>query len=60
MKRLLTIIIVSALAFGIAFFFLWLENKEFADKLVDDARLNTTRIRQNRPVKVVETGSVLT
>ncbi len=61
MKRLLTIILVSALAFGIAFFFLWMKNEEFANNLIDEATLNTRWIRENRPVKVVEnTGGVLT
>lgn len=48
MKRVLTIIVVTIIIFLIGFVFLRVQNEEFAETLLDDAGLNTARIRKNR------------
>ena len=48
MKRVLSIIIVTVIIFLIGFAFLWVNNEEFAEKMVDDVGLNATRIRKHK------------
>ena len=67
MKRVLSIIVITTIIFLIGFVFLRVENEDFAATLLDDVRLDSTRIRKNKATLSgaimtwdVATGSILT
>ena len=67
MKRIISIIVVTTIIFLIGFVFLRVENEDFAETLLDDAWLNSARIRKNKEAMSwstmswdVTTGAIMT